>query len=73
MIVEVPVEMWTSPWTVGTNLKRRTAWLHSQCRLTPQCETELYDSGASRHMSPYRHKFINFVKIQPKIINAAEV
>ena len=25
-------------------------------------ETELFDSGTSRHMSPYRHKFINYSK-----------
>jgi hypothetical protein len=31
-------------------------------------ETELYDSGASRHMSPYRNKFHNFVNIKPKTI-----
>ncbi|KAK0214423.1 hypothetical protein IW262DRAFT_1278795, partial [Armillaria fumosa] len=35
-------------------------------------ETELYDSGASRHMSPYRHRFINFVSINPKDITAAD-
>jgi hypothetical protein len=26
-------------------------------------EMELYDSGASHHMSPYKHKFINFILI----------
>ena len=35
-------------------------------------ESELYDSGASCHMSPYRHKFINFRKIVPKTIVAAD-
>ena len=34
--------------------------------------TELYDSGASRHMSPYRHLFENYVTIQPKSITAAD-
>jgi len=29
-------------------------------------KTELFDSGASRHMSGYRHRFINFVEIEPK-------
>ena len=38
----------------------------------PTLETELYDSGASRHMSPYKHKFINFVPIQKKILTAAD-
>jgi transposase InsO family protein len=35
-------------------------------------ETELYDSGASRHMSPYRHKFISYIDIEPKTITAAD-
>ncbi|KAF8183598.1 hypothetical protein K438DRAFT_1839090, partial [Mycena galopus ATCC 62051] len=39
---------------------------------TPNFETELYDSGASRHMSPHRHRFINFTPITPKSITAAD-
>jgi hypothetical protein len=35
-------------------------------------ETELYDSGASRHMSPYQHKFINFIPIKKKLLTAAD-
>src|SRR5271168_2840015 len=35
-------------------------------------ETELFDSGATRHMSPYKHKFINFIPIQNKILTAAD-
>ena len=35
-------------------------------------EMELYDSGASRHMSPYKHKFVNFIPIQRKILTAAD-
>ena len=35
-------------------------------------EMELYDSGASCHMSPYRHSFINFIPIQRKILTAAD-
>ena len=35
-------------------------------------ETELFDSGASCHMSGYHHRFINFVEIQPKPITAAD-
>ncbi|KAJ7739408.1 hypothetical protein B0H16DRAFT_1324979, partial [Mycena metata] len=39
---------------------------------TPDVETELYDSGASRHMPPHRHRFINYVPIAPKSITAAD-
>ena len=35
-------------------------------------EMELCDSGTSRHMSPYKHKFINFIPIERKILTAAD-
>ncbi|RDB21868.1 Retrovirus-related Pol polyprotein from transposon TNT 1-94 [Hypsizygus marmoreus] len=35
-------------------------------------DVELYDSGASRHMSGYRHRFINYETIPPKPITAAD-
>ena len=35
-------------------------------------QTELYDSGASRHMSPYRNHFENYVTIALKSITAAD-
>lgn len=34
--------------------------------------TELYDSGASRHMSPYCEQFENYISIIPKSITAAD-
>lgn len=37
-----------------------------------EVETELYDSGATRHMSPYRHRFVNFTPITPRPIGAAD-
>ncbi|KAJ7277623.1 hypothetical protein C8J57DRAFT_978921, partial [Mycena rebaudengoi] len=33
---------------------------------------ELYDSGASKHMSGNCARFINFVEIEPKPITAAD-
>jgi len=38
----------------------------------PSIETELFDSGASCHMSGYRHRFLNFVQIEPNPITAAD-
>jgi len=35
-------------------------------------EVELYDSGASQHMSPLRHRFTNFHPIPPRPITAAD-
>jgi hypothetical protein len=33
--------------------------------------SELYDSGSTRHITPFRDKLTNFVKITPKSFNAA--
>src|ERR1700678_1487854 len=35
-------------------------------------EVDLYDSGATRHMSGFHHKFIDFVEIEPIPITAAD-
>ena len=35
-------------------------------------DVDLYDSGATCHMSGFRHRFINFVEIDPKPITAAD-
>ena len=35
-------------------------------------ESDLYDSGASRHMSPFRHRFLTFEDIEPRPIAAAD-
>ena len=35
-------------------------------------QTELYDSGASWHMSPYCDHFKNYISIAPKLITAAD-
>ncbi|KAI0043512.1 hypothetical protein FA95DRAFT_1498499, partial [Auriscalpium vulgare] len=35
-------------------------------------EAELYDSGASRHMSPFRHRFTTYRAIDPRPITAAD-
>ena len=37
----------------------------------PEVEIELYNSGASRHMSPFRHRFKNYQIIPPCAITAA--
>ena len=35
-------------------------------------DIDLFDSGASRHMSGHRHRFVDFTKIEPKPITAAD-
>src|SRR5271168_753274 len=52
-----------------------TAYKASVLRGSPgvlPTDIDLYDSGASRHMSGFRHRFINFVKITPKPITTAD-
>jgi hypothetical protein len=47
----------------------------SMLRGTPgplSIDVDLYDLGVSRHMSGFRHRFVNFVKIPPKPITAAD-
>ena len=46
--------------------------VHCTSHRTARLATELYDSGASRHMSPYKYKFINFIPIQKEILTAAD-
>ena len=38
---------------------------------TNDTEVNLYDSGMTRHMSGFRNKFVNFAKIHPIPITAA--
>jgi hypothetical protein len=45
-----------------------TAHIHRQ----PEVEIELYDSSASRHLSPYRHRFTNYRAIPPRAITAPD-
>ncbi|KJA15878.1 hypothetical protein HYPSUDRAFT_125026, partial [Hypholoma sublateritium FD-334 SS-4] len=33
---------------------------------------DLYDSGATRHMSGARHRLVNFVETEPRPISAAD-
>jgi len=69
---EVLVEMVNTAMDCGTEPEMTYSMaILADVGSSPNCEAELNDSGASRHMSPYHHKFINFIKIQPKVITAA--
>ncbi|KAF8150857.1 hypothetical protein B0H34DRAFT_665837, partial [Crassisporium funariophilum] len=39
---------------------------------TRHAESDLYDSGASRHMTPFRHRLLNYTKIPNRPITAAD-
>src|ERR1700722_2663902 len=49
------------------------AFIAHNCNHSSSVETELYDSGASRHMTPYRDRLENFVSIVPRPISAANM
>jgi hypothetical protein len=52
-----------------------TTYKASMLRGTPgllPIDVDLYDLGASCHMSGFCHRFVNFVKIPPKPITAAD-
>jgi len=40
---------------------------------SPTVNINLFDSGASQHMSGHRHRFVNFTKIEPRPITAADL
>ena len=71
---DVPIEMVDETVDCGIKPETRTystAMLASIASASPNREIELYDSGASRHMSPYCQNFINFVRIKGQTITAA--
>jgi hypothetical protein len=53
----------------GESCDQQSAYLASSA-LTGT-EAELYDSGTSRHMSPFQHRFTNLCSIPPRPITAA--
>ena len=40
--------------------------------ISSMIEIKLFDSGASRHMSPYQDKFINYFPIQKQVLTATD-
>jgi hypothetical protein len=73
--LKVPANVFVSlPSDIGlkaTTHTYNTAML-ANVNASSTVETELYDSGASRHMSPYCHRFIDYINIEPKTITAAD-
>src|SRR6266403_2546778 len=55
----------------GKSYNTLSASTESVALTSPKPEVELYDSGASRHMSPFSHHFINLHSIAPRPITAA--
>ena len=39
---------------------------------TSNPEANLYDSGASRHISPFQHHFLTYCPINPRLITTAD-
>jgi transposase InsO family protein len=55
----------------GKSCDTSSALMDSAALTLARPEVELYDSGASRHMSPFSHRFTNLRDIPPRPITAA--
>jgi hypothetical protein len=49
-----------------------SVFLAAAATIPNEPEVDLYDSGASRHMTPYCHRLFNYSSIPPKSITAAD-
>lgn len=47
------------------------AVIEAEASSSPNTHIEVYDSGATQHMSPYRDSFVSFTEIQPRTLQAA--
>ncbi len=52
--------------TVGREDQQYAAIAASDARTSGGVKSELYNSGASRHMSPFRHHFVSYRPIDPR-------
>ena len=70
------IEAWAAiteiEWEGEGEESQQAAAAASGARTSKEVESELYDSGASRHMSPFRHRFITYHPIDPRPITAAD-
>jgi len=53
------------------NFSLQTAYSAGHQTQQPEVEIELYNSGASRHISPFVKRFMNYCAILPQPITAA--
>lgn len=66
------VSSYDSPVLVSTTaIEEIAAVVDNGAIGTSEIRTELYDSGTTRHISPYRDMFNNYVDTPPKSLNAA--
>ncbi|KAF8195171.1 hypothetical protein K438DRAFT_1587216, partial [Mycena galopus ATCC 62051] len=56
---------------VGTSLTSENL-VTAAVTTAPEFELEIYDSGATQHMTPSRHRLTNYRAIQPRGILAAD-
>ena len=70
------IEAWAAmteiEWEGEGDDQQAAAAAASSARTSQGVESELYDSGASRHMSPFRHRFITYHPIDSLPITAAD-
>ena len=66
------IEAWAAMMLPGTPTKVAAAAGKAHAQAGPGTTTELFDSGASRHMLPFRDRFINYKEIKLRLIQAAD-
>ena len=64
--------MWAAMVLPGAPTEVAAAAGKARAQVGPGTMTELFDSGASRHMSPFRNCFMNYKEIEPRPIQAAD-
>jgi len=68
---ELDIEAWVAieeaeeERTVGKEGQQHAVIAASSARTSRGVKSELYNSRASRHMSPFRHRFVSYRSIDP--------
>ena len=65
------IEEWTAIKEIDEDRHPQAAYSTDHIPRQPEVEIELYSSGATRHMSPFCHRFTNYRTIPPRAITAA--
>ena len=66
------IEAWAAMVLPGAPTEVAAAAGKARTQVEPGTTTELFDSGASRHMSPFWSRFMNYKEIKPCPIQVAD-
>ena len=66
------IKAWAAMVLPGAPTEVAAAAGKARAQAGPSTTTKLFDSGASRHMSPFRNHFMNYKEIEPRLIQVAD-